>query len=129
MALGREAQPRAGIIDSQRVKTTGVGGERGDGGATQSKGRKRHRLVDTQSLVRTVTVHPADVRDCDGIGLLWPPAHMQAASPAAPTSGLRRVITAKIKGVALVLGDTRKLAVGFLHEDIEHGAVDWLVAV
>jgi hypothetical protein len=62
VTLGREAQPSAGIIDSQRVKTTGVGGARGYDGAKQIKSRKRHLLVDTQGLVRTVNVHPADVR-------------------------------------------------------------------
>lgn len=69
MALGREAPPSAGIIDSQRVKTTGVGGARGSDGAKQSKGRKRHLLVATQGLVLTVTVHPADVMDRDGVAL------------------------------------------------------------
>ena len=27
VALGREAQPSAGVLDSQSVKTTGVGGD------------------------------------------------------------------------------------------------------
>jgi putative transposase len=68
-------------MDSQRVKTTGGGGERGDDGAQQLKGRKRHLLVDTQGLVRTVNVHPADIMDRDGGVLLWPPELSQAAFP------------------------------------------------
>jgi putative transposase len=51
VALGREAQPRAGIIDSQSVKTTGVGGARGYDGAKNIKGRKRHLLVETQGVL------------------------------------------------------------------------------
>jgi putative transposase len=80
-ALGREAQPTAGIIDSQSVKTTGVGGDRGYDGAKKIKGRKRHLLVDTQGLVLTVRVHPADVMDRDGVALLLPPEQMKVEFP------------------------------------------------
>jgi putative transposase len=69
VALGRKVQPRAGIIDSQSVKTTGVGGRRGYDGGKQLNGRKPPLLVDTQGLLLKVKVHPADVMDRDGVAL------------------------------------------------------------
>jgi putative transposase len=72
--LGRNPKPSAAIVDSQTIRTTGVGGtERGFDPAKGVEGRKRHLLVDTEGLLMKVRVHSAKVPDQDGIRLLLEP--------------------------------------------------------
>jgi putative transposase len=59
----RNAEPTAGVIDSQSVKIVGNIGFSGFDGAKKVNGRKRHIVTDTLGLLLSVTVHKASLSD------------------------------------------------------------------
>ncbi len=62
--VGRDPEPRGGIIDSIGAHL-GKRGARGYDGAKKIEGRKRHLLVDTEGRLIEVFVHDADIQDPD----------------------------------------------------------------
>jgi len=67
---GRQAEPSAGSVDSQSIKTATQITEVGFDGGKLVKGRKRHVLVDTLGLLIAVVVTAANTDDRLGLLML-----------------------------------------------------------
>jgi putative transposase len=69
--VGKRSRPTGCILDSQTVRSADHGGAVGYDAAKQTKGRKRHLLVDTLGLILGVWITPASTPERAGAqGLL-----------------------------------------------------------
>ena len=68
-AVCRKSSLGAASLDSQTVKTTEAGGDRGYDAGKKINGRKRHVVVDTLGLILAAVVHSAGLKDYDGARL------------------------------------------------------------
>lgn len=66
LQFGKKRQPSATVLDSQSIKTSEGGLDRGFDAGKQVTGRKRHSLVDTLGLLMKVVVTAGNVQDRDG---------------------------------------------------------------
>ncbi len=70
LQLHCDSQLSAGSVDSQSVKTAEVGGMYDYDDAKKLVCRKRYILIDTEGLIQTINVHPANIMERDGIKLV-----------------------------------------------------------